>query len=147
MRMIPLLLAVAFAIGATLPVAHAADRATVSALLISASNQKGKSDPRLAAYETTLRRNLPFDTFRLTGEGTAAVAAGGRASVSLGQGHHLELQGEPGSGPGIRLKVNWMSGSKTLMSTSLSLQPGVPAVLGRRGGGDGEVPVVLLIAK
>ncbi len=147
MRMISLLLTLALVAGLLTPAATAADGASVNALLITASNQKGGSDRRLAAYEATLRRNLPFDTFRLAGEGSARVGAGGRASISLGRGHQLALQSEAGRGAGIRLKVDWTSGGKTLMSTSLTLQPGVPAVLGRRGGDDGEVPVVLLIAR
>jgi hypothetical protein len=127
--------------------AAAADGASVHALLISASNRKGVPDPKLAEYETTLRRNLPLDTFRLTGEGSARIAAGGQASVSLGQGHRLDLTSEKGGGPGIRLKVQWTSGNRVVMNTALTLQPGVPAVLGRRGGDESEVPVVLLVAK
>jgi hypothetical protein len=124
----------------------AADETAVQALLISASNQKGGSDPKLAAYENTLRRNLPFDTFRLIGEGTASVSAGKRSALSLGRGHRLELQRESGGGSGIRIAVEWKNGDKVVMSTSLTLQPGVPAVLGRRGD-EGEVPVVLVIAR
>lgn len=147
MRIIPALIALALAAGLLPLTGHAADSTSVHALLISASNQKGGSDPKLAAYESTLRRNLPFDTYRLTGEGTTAIAAGGRSSVALGRGHHLELQSEKGDGSGIRLKVQWMNGNKVVMNTTLTLQPGVPAVLGRRGGDEKEVPVVLVIAK
>lgn len=147
MRLITLLLALGFCCHALSPCLQAAGGASVQALLITASNQKGRSDPRLANYEATLRRNLPFDTYRLAGEATTAIPADGRGTVSLGQGHRLELQSEKGGGPGIRLKVQWMNGNRTVLTTSLTLQPGVPAVLGRRGGDDGEVPVVLLIAR
>lgn len=146
MRNIRTLLTTLLAAALWLPLS-AADGASVQALLISASNRKGAPDPKLAEYEPTLRRNLPLDTFRLTGEGSAKLAPGAQASVSLGQGHRLDLQSEKGDGPGIRLKVQWTSGSRVVMNTALTLQPGVPAVLGRRGGDDGEVPVVLLIAK
>ena len=146
MRLIQLTLALMLTTIALPLDTNAAAAGSVHALLISASNQKGGSDPKLAEYESTLRRNLPFDTFRLTGEGSTAIAGGGRASISLGRGHRLELESEKG-GDGIRLKVQWMSGSKSVMSTSLTLKPGVPAVLGRRGGDEGEVPVVLLIAR
>ncbi len=147
MRLIPLLIALCLAHATLVPRLDAADGASVQAILISASNQKGGSDPRLAAYEPTLRRNLPFDTFRLTGDGAAAVAAGGRARIDLANGHRLELESETGTGSGIHLKVQWMHANKTVMNTTLTLKPGVPAVLGRRGGDDGEVPVVLLIAR
>lgn len=146
MRIIPTYLALVFATGVMPLAGQAAEGASVQALLISASNQKGGSDARLAAYETTLRRNLPFNTFRLDGEGTAAISAGKSASLALGRGHKLELQSEGGGG-GIRLKVQWLNGTKVVMNTTLTLQPGVPAVLGRRGGDEGEVPVVLVIAR
>ncbi len=146
MRLIQHTLALVLTIIALTPDVRAADGGSVRALLIGASNQKGGSDPKLAEYEATLRRNLPFDTFRLTGEGATTIASGGRASISLGQGHRLELESEKGAN-GIHLKVQWMNGSKSVMSTSLTLKPGVPAVLGRRGGDEGEVPVVLLIAR
>jgi hypothetical protein len=145
MRLIHIVAVLALASAALPATSLAAERTSVQALLISASNRKGGSDPKLAAYESTLRRNLPFNTFRLTGEGTASVAASGRASLALGHGHRLELQNDGGSG--IHLKVQWLSGNKTLINTSLALQPGVPAVLGRRGSDEGEVPVVLLIAR
>ena len=147
MRIIPTLFALALAAGVLPLTGHAADSTSVHALLISASNQKGGSDPKLSGYESTLRRNLPFDTFRLTGEGSTAIASGGRSSVALGRGHRLELQSEKGGGSGIRLKVQWMDGNKVVMNTTLTLQPGVPAVLGRRGGDEREVPVVLVIAR
>jgi len=147
MRHIHIVLALVVATGLLPLAAHAAAGASVHALLISASNRKGAPDPKLAEYETTLRRNLPLNTFRLTGEGSVTIAVGGQASLTLGQGHRLELQSEKGGGPGIRLKVQWMHGDKGVMNTALTLQPGVPAVLGRRGGDDGEVPVVLLVAK
>lgn len=147
MRLIPLILAFVFIHATLAPRGAAADGASVQALLISASNQKGASDPRLSDYESTLRRNLPFDTFRLSGQGTATVTAGGRAGIALARGHRLELTSEPGGGPGIHLKVQWLNGNATVMSTSLTLKPGIPAVLGRRGGDDSEVPVVLLIAR
>ena len=146
MRLIPPALATFLLICALGLPCFAADGTLVQALLISASNQKGGSDPKLAAYETTLRRNLPFDTFRLIGEGSASATVGKKTSLALGRGHHLELQREAGGGTGIRLSVEWMNGNKVVMTTSLTLQPGVPAVLGRRGE-EGEVPVVLVIAR
>ena len=129
------------------PSARAAGSSSVHALLISASNQKGAADPRLAPYEATLRRNLPFESFRYVDEGSAAVAGSAPATLSLGRSHRLELAGERSSGRGIRVSVKWFDGSRELLSTTLVLQPGVPAVLGRRGGNEAEVPVVILTAR
>ena len=118
---------------------------SVRAILINASNQKGGVDRKLEAYAADLRRNLPFDTFKLVGEGTATVPDHGRATVTLTEGHRLELEDDPGDG--IRLKVYWMTGSDVMISTTLTLNPGVPGVLVRRAAKDGDVPVVLLIAR
>ena len=129
----------------TLPARDAAAAATVQAILISASNRPGGVDPRLAAYAGELRRNLPFTTFRHAGEGTARLS-GGRTSLPLSNGHRLELEGGQGGRGGIQLKVQWLQGSRVVMTTTLNLQPGVPAVLGRRGDDDRETPVILIIA-
>lgn len=146
MRIIPLVLVATFAAVFGVRPAVAADGASVDAILIIASTEKGNSDPRLAKYEATLRGNLPFESFRYAGDGSTSVSAGGRATLTLGRGHRLELEGEKSSGRGIRVKVRWLDGGRELMETMLVLQPGVPAVLGRRGG-EAEVPVVLVIAR
>lgn len=143
-RLIHLMLALWLGVVATSAAALAADGASVQALLISASKGKGGSDPRLAEYESTLKRTLPFDTFKLVSQGSAAVAGGGKGTISLG-GHRLELSGGERTGGGIKVRVEWTQGGRTLMNTEFTLQPGVPVVMGR--GGEGEVPVMLLIAK
>ncbi len=119
--------------------------ATVRAILIHASNKKGGVDRKLAMYEAELRRNLPFDTFRLEGEGTTIVADGGHSTLALNHGYRLEIDDE--AGEGLRLKVKWMKGSEVVISTNLVLIPGTPGVLVRRGANDGDVPVILLIAR
>jgi hypothetical protein len=126
--------------------ALAADRSiSVRAVLIIASNEKGPADPKLAAYEATLQRNVPESSFRFAAEGSASVSGNGHATLTLGQGHRIELEGESGSG--IRLKVEWMNDGKLFVGGSFILEPGVPLMLGRRPVGDGQVPIVLLIAK
>lgn len=125
--------------------ALAAEGTSVRAILISASKGKGGSDPRLAPYESTLRRTLKFDSFKFVGEGSAAVSGNGQASIALGGNHEIQLSGADRVGRGIKLRVKWTHGGRELMNTSFTLQPGVPVVLGR--GDEGEVPVVLLIAR
>lgn len=152
MRIIPFILAVLLP---ALAWPHAASAAgapkastsphSVRAILINASNKKGGVDRRLEAYGAELRRNLPFDTFQQVGEGNTSVPHLGRATVLLAGGHRLELEDEPGEG--IRLKVYWMTGSEVVINTTLTLNPGVPGVLVRRGANDGDVPVVLLIVR
>ena len=125
--------------------AHAADAATVQAILIHASNGKGPPDPKLKPYEAELQRNLVFSSFRYVGEGSTAIAGSGRATLKLAGGHRLELESEKFEGGSVRLKVQWMNGGELVISTSLTLPRGVPAVLVHRGNDDAEA--VLVIAK
>ena len=148
MRMIKLLFLAAVVVGfchATI----AAERggATVRAILVVASNQAAKSDPRLAPYEPTLRRILRFESYRIVGEGSAGLAASGSATVSLGQGHALELQAEKSDGDGVHVRVRWNEGGRTLLNTGLVLRPRLPTVLGGPSAGkEGEVMAIILVA-
>ena len=127
--------------------ARGGERTTIQAILVSASNDKGATDRRLAAYEPTLRRILRFESYRVLGEGSAAIAVPAKGTVSLGNGHRLELETEAADGKSIRVRVNWTVGRDSLMNTALALRPGVPAVLGGpASGGKGEVYAVILIA-
>ncbi len=119
---------------------------TVHAILINASNKKGGVDRKLAAYAADLRRNLPFvDTFQLAAEGTVTLPEGGRGTITFAGDHRLELEDDKNTG--IHLKVFWLKGADTVISTTLTLNPGIPGVLVRRGADDSNVPVVLLIAR
>jgi len=126
---------------------HAAERASVQAILITASNAPGKTDPRLSRYEPTLRRILRFESYRFVGQGSANIESPGSGTINLGNGQHLEVTTEESS-RGLRLRVVWKQGRRTLMGTGLSLNPGVPAILGGPGTGNGEeVYAVILIGR
>jgi hypothetical protein len=136
MRIIHLLLVAVTAAFFAAPAAHAAaGGASVHAILVIASNAPGASDPRLAPYEANLRSSLGRQSFRLVGEGSSSVAAGGTATLSLPNGHNLQLTGEGG-----RVKVHFGS-------TDVVLSPGRTVVLaGRRAGEKGEVFAVIVMA-
>ena len=126
---------------------HAADQASVQAILITASNDPGRTDPRLARYEPTLRRILRFESYRFVGQGSANLASPGSGTINLGNGQQLDITAEDSS-RGLRLRFVWKQGRRTLMETGLSLNPGVPAVLGGPGTGNGdEVYAVILIGR
>ena len=144
-RLIHLTFALVLGAIAFSPAATAAEGASVRALLITASKEKAASDPQLSEYIATLKSVLPFTTFKLSGQGSASVAGKGTASISLPSGHRVQLSDGTRAGGGIKVRVDWTNNGQPVMGTSLTLQPGVPAVLGR--GGEGEVPVVLLIAR
>lgn len=146
LRLLCTLLALLTAAGAA-PAAPAADHATVRAILVAASNTKGETDRRLAAYEPTLRRILRFESYRFLGEGSANLGVPAAGRLNLGRGHTLELATESADGPALRVKVRWTGEGRTLMNTGLALRPGVPAVLGGPANDRGEVYAVILIGR
>ena len=139
------LLTAGFAFATTV---RAAERASIRGVLISASNDKGETDRRLAPYEPTLRRILRFESYRHLGEGSTSLNVPEKGELPLGDGHRLELETENAEGKAIHVRVRWVAGGRTLMNTALVLRPGVPAVLGGPSTGNkGEVYAVILIGK
>lgn len=131
-----------------LSVAHAAERVRFQGILISASNDKGKTDGRLAAYEPNLKSILRFESYHFIGEDSASLTVSEAGHLALGEEHQLDVTAESADGKGIRVRVRWTQGGRTLMNTGLVLRPGVPAVLGGPSTGKkGEVYAVLLIGR
>lgn len=111
----------------------------VYAIMIVASNDKGKIDPKLAPYEANLKRILRFESYRAVAEGSAVVATAGQASVALTRGHRIELTSEGGA-----IRATWFDGSRKVIA--LTLPPGKPSVLGGPSWGDkGEVCAVIIV--
>lgn len=147
MKTIRLTLLFAVLSGLTLA-ARAADRASLQAILISASNEPGQTDRRLAPYEPTLRKILRFESYRHLGDDSTSLDIPAQGSLSLGNGHELEVATEKTDGRSIHVKVRWTAGGRTLMNTGLVLRPGVPAVLGGPSTGNkGEVYAVILVGR
>jgi len=118
-----------------------ANQATISAILVIASNERGPSDPRLAAYEANLKRTLRFESFRYIGAGSATVAVGGTGAVNLPNNNRLALQAEATDGGPVRMKVSYGS-------TNVVIPPGKTVILaGRPAGKPGEVSAVIVTAE
>jgi hypothetical protein len=127
---------------------RAAERTSIQGILISASNEAGQTDRRLSEYEPTLRRILRFESYRRLGEDSTSLDIPASGSLSLGDGHQLDVTTEGSDGKSIHVKVRWTTGGRTLMNTGLVLRPGVPAVLGGPSTGrKGEVYAVILIGR
>jgi hypothetical protein len=125
---------------------RAAD-ASVQGILITASNQPGQTDRRLAEYEPTLRRILRFESYHYVGQDSTRLDVPASGSLSVGDGHELEVTTEKADGKSLHVKVRWTSGGRTLMNTGLTLRPGIPAVLGGPSKSSGEVYAVILIGR
>ncbi len=140
MKTIRLILTAALLAVAPVLLAAAAGGGTrVHVIMIVASNEKGKSDPKLAAYEANLKRILRFESYRAVAEGSATVAAGGEASVALARGHRIELKGEGGA-----VRATYFDGGRRV--AALALPPGKPSILGGPPWNDkGEVCAVIIV--
>lgn len=115
---------------------------TVKGILISASNEKGESDPHLAAYAANLRRILRAETLRMLGEDSVSLAVPSNGELSLG-GQSVQLTTESADGKTVLLRARWGSVHQDYViqrggGTTLLIGPA------ERGG---EVRVVLLIAR
>ncbi|MFH1497181.1 MAG: hypothetical protein ABII82_05075 [Verrucomicrobiota bacterium] len=124
----------------------AALAAKFEAILVVASKDAGKTDPRLAPYAPNLKRLLRFESFQQAGKGRADIGIPGSGTINIGAGQTLNLttSGDPKSGP--RVQIKWQQGDRLLMNTGLVLRPGVPAVLGGPATPNGGVYAVILTA-
>ena len=140
MKTIRFLIAVTLLIAAPVLLLAANSGGTrVRAIMIVASNETGKSDPKLAPYEANLRRILRFESYRSVAEDSAVVAHAGRASIALTRGHRIELTSD-----GTSIRATWFDGSRKVIA--LDLPPGKPSVLGGPAWGEnGEVCAVIIV--
>ena len=72
------------------PAARAAEHARIQAILIAASNDHGKSDQRLAAYEPTLKSILRFESYRFLGSDSTSLGVPASAVTTL-KGPRLDI--------------------------------------------------------
>jgi hypothetical protein len=128
------------AIAAPSAMAADANRTSITAILVIASNERGATDPRLAPYEANLKRTLRYESFRFGGEGSASVAGGATASISLPNNNRLDLEAEKSDGRGVRVRVHYGS-------TDVVIPPGKTVIVaGRPSGPNGEISAVIVTA-
>lgn len=148
MRLIPILAAAVSMIVGLLP-AHAApsnfrdgsfdkkaaaQKVTVNAILISASNEEGETDQRLSSYETNLKRNLGFEKFEFLGEGSATISMPGDATIALPQAQSVKVESAYYGEDMVWLRVIWMDDGRQVMNVVYAKCPrGNPIVVVRRG--------------
>lgn len=114
---------------------------TIRGILISASNEKGESDRRLASFVPNLKRILRFESFQFLGEDSASIGVPGSGELSLGNGHSVELTTESSDGKTVLLKVRWSAGVRH----EYVLQRGGTTVLAGPSTGRGEMVAVILV--
>lgn len=122
--------------------ARAAESVTVKGILISASNESGESDPRLAAYAANLKRILHAESLRLVGEDSTSLAVPSSGHLSLG-GQGVQLTTESADGRTVLLRARWGSVRQDYV---IQRGGGTTLLIGPTGKG-GDVRAVLLIAR
>lgn len=129
------------------PVAGA-ESASITGLLILATDGPGDTDSRLKRYEPTLRRLFKFNSYRQIGRDTTSIDVPGRGVLSYGSGQNLAIETTRSGGGSIRATVRWKRGNRTLINTTVVMKPGVPTLLGgpQKAGGNGNL-IVILVAK
>jgi len=110
---------------------------SLSAMLISASSEKGESDRRLAAYVPNLKSSLRFETFKLIGEGSARIEMPGTAEITLPRGQVVKIEAAHYGEGMVWLRVNWMDGNRQVMNVVYAKwQRGKPIVTGTTKDGE-----------
>lgn len=133
---------------AGMPRAFASDdsQMLVQGMLVLASNSPGQTDERIAPYEPNLKRVLAFQSYKSVGDGNTALTVPGVGKIDLGKGHHLDLEGVSADRNVVRVRVKWTEGKREVMSTTLKLIRGTPAVLGGpQVGSSGDVYAIILL--
>ena len=124
-------LAKMFATLLTLTAASAhAQQTNVTATLIFASSQGNEADPALRAYESNLKRLFKYSSYELRGKSNARLSIPGKAGMSLGGGHRVELDAQGSSGNKVRLSVKWSNQRRMLLNTTINQDRGKPIILG-----------------
>ncbi|MCS6770393.1 MAG: hypothetical protein NZ740_00010 [Kiritimatiellae bacterium] len=116
----------------------------IEAMRILASNEPAPLDRRLERVDYILRPLLRFETYRLLGMGSVILHTPGEAAIDLGEGHVLSVRA--GRDRGSHVEVIWYRDDRRLLSTSIKLQRGRPAILGGVPHGEGRL-IVTITAK
>ena len=131
---------------ATVPsIAVRAESASVTGVLILATDEAGHTDAKLKLYEPTLRRLFKFQGYEQIGRSRTSMEVPGAGVLNFGNEKLLIETTGNGNGS-IRAKVRWRRGNRTMINTTVQMRPGVPTILGgpKQAGGKGNLIVVLV---
>ncbi len=126
-------------------IAIGAESASVTGILILATDDAGDTDTRLKSYEPTLRRLFKFQGYEQIGRSRTSMEVPGDGVLNFGN-EKLVIETTGNGNGSIRAKVQWQRGSKTMINTTVRMRPGVPTILGgpKQAGGKGNLIVILV---
>lgn len=124
---------------------RAEEKVSFKAVMIYATNEPGEQDTRLKQVEPKLRGVFRFKRYQHYGAGSSSTALPGKASLSLGKGHKLDLKVSHADQGKVRAQVRWTRGGEKLMSTAYVLNRKDSTVIGGPSHDKGKLIVVLSI--
>ncbi len=130
-----------------LPGTFAADGGLlVQGMLVVASNKPDATDEKLVPYEPSLKNSLRHESFRSAGDGSAALAVPGIASIALSDRHRLEIEGLSANQNIVRLRVKWFDGKSELKNTTFRIVRGTPAIFaGPKVENEDEILAIIVL--
>lgn len=131
-----------FGLTVALP-ARADEPVRFEALLIRASNDRAPIDRRLEKVEYRLRRMVKFEHFHHAGEGQSQATLPAEFDIDLGSGNKLHVKARRHDGR-IRAEVQWIRDGKSVLNSTVNMQPGAHAIFGGIAVKDGTLMISLV---
>jgi hypothetical protein len=122
-----------------------ADKVTIDATVILASNSDGQTDSRLSAIAPKLKKIFGFRSYKHFGGGSTTIGQSGRGTVKLGGGGRLAIKAAPAKTGKIRLGLQWDRGGATLIKTTVVKRRGETIILGGAPHGGGKLIIHIVL--
>ncbi len=116
---------------------------SLKGVMILATNDATATDPSLKAYEKTLRRLFKFKSYKRYGSGNTRLNLPGKASMSIGRGHQVEVDAKPINQQKSRVSIRWLHSGRVQINTTIAMTKGKPTVLGGPSVKGGNLILIL----
>jgi hypothetical protein len=127
------------------PNAIAQQSASFQAVMIYASNDAAKPDPRVAGIAKRLKKVFKFKHYKLAGKGNANIKVPGQGTIGLGSGFSLIVKAKGMENGRVRAQVVWKKGGASLINMQVVMSKGKPAVIGGHSHQSGKMIVTLTL--
>jgi len=127
------------------PNASAQQSASFRAVMVYASNDTAKPDPKVAGIANKLKNVFKFKHYKSAGGGNATIKVPGEGTINLGSGFSLVVKAKGAEKGRIRAQVLWKKGGTTLINTQVVMSKNNPAVIGGHSHQSGKMIVTLTL--
>jgi hypothetical protein len=122
---LPVLLILVFGAGAA-----SAEAVTVDIGVVIASHEGTTIDPALSALKPKLQSMFPYSSYRMVDRMRKTLAVGETGEFSLPGNRSIQVTPAPPSGNRLRLDVQVLEGSRSLVTTTLGMSRGGMVIVG-----------------